>query len=91
MNSYNFYFMGGGQKQWTVLRHNGPMFPPPYKKHNVPVYMLGFPRTISKLKEYDIDLGNILVIDLLPFKAYLTAVYNCKFYFVKIKLFYIAI
>jgi UDP-N-acetylglucosamine 2-epimerase (non-hydrolysing) len=49
------------------------------KKHNVPVYMLGFPRTISKLKEYGIDLGNILVIDLLPFKAYLTAVYNCKF------------
>ena len=49
------------------------------KKHNVPVYMLGFPRTISKIKEYDIDLGNILVIDLLPFKAYLTAVYNCKF------------
>jgi UDP-N-acetylglucosamine 2-epimerase (non-hydrolysing) len=49
------------------------------KKHNVPVYMLGFPRTISKLKEYGIDLGDILVIDLLPFKAYLTAVYNCKF------------
>jgi UDP-N-acetylglucosamine 2-epimerase (non-hydrolysing) len=29
--------------------------------------------------EYNIDLGDILVIDLLPFKAYLTAVYNCKF------------
>jgi UDP-N-acetylglucosamine 2-epimerase (non-hydrolysing) len=49
------------------------------KKHNVPVYMLGFPRTINKIKEYNIDLGDILVIDLLPFKAYLTAVYNCKF------------
>jgi UDP-N-acetylglucosamine 2-epimerase (non-hydrolysing) len=49
------------------------------KKHDLPVYMLGFPRTISMIKEYNIDLGDIHVIDLLPFKAYLTAVYNSKF------------
>ena len=49
------------------------------KKHKLPVYMLGFPRTINMIKEYNIDLGDIQVINLLPFKAYLTAVYNSKF------------
>lgn len=33
----NFYIGGGSHNQWTVLRHNGPMFPPEYEKHNVPV------------------------------------------------------
>jgi len=33
----NFYIGGGSQNQWTVLRHNGPMFPPEYEKHNIPV------------------------------------------------------
>ena len=28
---------GGGKKQWTVLRHNGPFFPEEYKKHNIPI------------------------------------------------------
>jgi DNA topoisomerase I len=28
---------GGGKKQWTVLRHNGPYFPPKYVNHNVPI------------------------------------------------------
>ena len=28
---------GGGKKQWTVLRHNGPFFPPEYESHNIPV------------------------------------------------------
>ena len=28
---------GGGKKQWTVFRHNGPFFPPEYEKHNIPV------------------------------------------------------
>ena len=38
MLSFINYFIGGGiKKQWTVLRHNGPMFPPEYQKHNVPV------------------------------------------------------
>jgi DNA topoisomerase-1 len=29
--------LGGGKPQWTVLQHNGPMFPPPYIVHKVPV------------------------------------------------------
>jgi DNA topoisomerase-1 len=30
--------IGGADKpQWTVLKHNGPMFPPEYEQHKVPV------------------------------------------------------
>lgn len=29
--------LGGAKKKWTTLAHNGPLFPPPYEKHNVPV------------------------------------------------------
>jgi len=32
---------GGGTKQWTVLQHNGPMFPPPYIPHKIPVIANG--------------------------------------------------
>jgi DNA topoisomerase-1 len=32
---------GGGKPQWTVLKHNGPMFPPPYKPHKIPVIING--------------------------------------------------
>lgn len=32
---------GGGKPQWTVLQHNGPMFPPAYKPHKVPVIING--------------------------------------------------
>jgi DNA topoisomerase-1 len=32
---------GGGKPQWTVLKHNGPMFPPIYKPHNIPVIING--------------------------------------------------
>ena len=28
---------GGGTKQWTVLQHNGPMFPAPYIPHKIPI------------------------------------------------------
>ena len=28
---------GGGKPQWTVLQHNGPLFPPAYIPHNTPV------------------------------------------------------
>ena len=38
MLSFKLYFLGGGnEKQWTVLRHNGPFFPPEYKPHKIPV------------------------------------------------------
>ena len=32
-----FIMFGGGKPQWTFLQHNGPLFPPPYKPHRVPV------------------------------------------------------
>lgn len=38
MLSFLNYFVGGGnQKQWTVLRHNGPFFPSEYKPHKIPI------------------------------------------------------
>ena len=34
----NFNLIGAGTKpQWTVLKHNGPMFPPEYIPHKIPV------------------------------------------------------
>lgn len=47
--------------------------------YDLPVYMLGFPRTLTMIEEFKIDLGGIMVIDLLPFKGYINAVYNSKF------------
>jgi UDP-N-acetylglucosamine 2-epimerase (non-hydrolysing) len=41
--------------------------------------MLGFGRTLKKIKEFDIDLGNIEVVDLMSFKNYTKEVYNSKF------------
>ena len=32
---------GGGKPQWTVLKHNGPLFPPIYKAHGTPVIING--------------------------------------------------
>jgi UDP-N-acetylglucosamine 2-epimerase (non-hydrolysing) len=49
------------------------------KKYSLPVYMLNFSRTIKKIEEFNIDLGSINVIDLLPFKSYLSNVYHSKF------------
>jgi DNA topoisomerase-1 len=37
---FNVMF-GGGKPQWTVLKHNGPMFPSPYKPHKIPVIING--------------------------------------------------
>jgi DNA topoisomerase-1 len=39
---WNLYLLlGGGQKQWTLLQHNGPMFPEGYKPHKTPVLVKG--------------------------------------------------
>jgi UDP-N-acetylglucosamine 2-epimerase len=43
------------------------------------VSMLAFPRTIKAIEENNIRIGNIKIIDLLPFKEYLTMVYNSEF------------
>ena len=38
----NFNLIGAGSKtQWTVLKHNGPMFPPEYEPHKIPVLING--------------------------------------------------
>ena len=49
------------------------------KKYDLPVFMLGFKRTLDYIKEYEINLGDIQVIDLLPFKKYINEVYHSKF------------
>ena len=33
--------VGGGKPQWTVLKHNGPFFPPEYIPHNIPIIFTG--------------------------------------------------
>ena len=47
--------------------------------YKLPVYLLGFKRTLEKIKEFNIDLDKIETIDLLPFRKYLNEVYNSKF------------
>ena len=49
------------------------------EKYGLPVYMLGFKRTLDYVKEFNLDLGKIEVTDLLPFKEYLNQVYHSKF------------
>jgi len=42
---------GGSQKQWTLLQHNGPMFPEEYKPHKTPVIIGGKEIILSALAE----------------------------------------
>jgi DNA topoisomerase-1 len=35
--SKNYFIGGGNTKQWTVFKHNGPMFPPEYVPHKIPI------------------------------------------------------
>lgn len=38
MYSFKSFFIGGGNnKYWSVLKHNGPLFPPEYEPHNIPI------------------------------------------------------
>lgn len=48
-------------------------------KYNLPVKMLNFFGTGKCLKEFDIELGQIELIDLLSYKTYLDTIYHCKF------------
>lgn len=49
---FKFHLLGGGNKpQWTVLRHNGPMFPPEYEPHNTPVIINGKEIVLPPLAE----------------------------------------
>lgn len=45
----------------------------------VPVKMLKFSRTISAIDEFRLDMGNIELIDLMSYKDFLKAQYNCLF------------
>ena len=37
-NKWTFILQyGGNNKQWTILKHNGPMFPDEYIPHKTPV------------------------------------------------------
>lgn len=49
------------------------------KRFNIPVEMLSFKRTMDKITEYNLDLEDIKVIDLLSFKNYINEVYHSKF------------
>jgi DNA topoisomerase-1 len=43
--------LGGGTPQWTVLQHNGPMFPPSYIPHKTPVVINGRNIILPELAE----------------------------------------
>jgi UDP-N-acetylglucosamine 2-epimerase (non-hydrolysing) len=49
------------------------------KEYNLPVFMLQFKRTMDYIKKYNINLDNIILIDLLPYKKYITQVYDSRF------------
>ena len=46
-----YFLLGGGKPQWTVLHHNGPMFPPEYIPHNVPIIVNNKEVILSKEAE----------------------------------------
>jgi UDP-N-acetylglucosamine 2-epimerase (non-hydrolysing) len=48
-------------------------------KYNLPVKMLRFHGTCKCLEEYNINLGSVELVDLMPYKKYLTTIYHCKF------------
>jgi len=48
-------------------------------KYNLPVKFLHFKRTMKYIKEYNINMDGIEVIDLLAYKEYLNTVYHSKF------------
>lgn len=46
-----FMLVGGGGKQWSILIHNGPMFPPLYVPHNIPIVVNGKSIKLNPLAE----------------------------------------
>lgn len=49
------------------------------EKYNLPVKMLRFRRTFKYIEQYEVELGNIEVIDLMAYKEYLITVYHSIF------------
>lgn len=59
-----FILYGGGNTQWTIFRHNGPMFPEEYKPHNIPLISKGkkinlLPDVEEKISAYVKYIGTI--------------------------------
>ena len=54
LSSYFIYCQfGGSKRKWTYLKHSGPLFPPPYQKHNIPVVYNGTPIELNiEAEEY---------------------------------------
>lgn len=48
-------------------------------EYGLPVYMLGFPRTLKMISDFGIKTLGIEIVDLLPFISYLELIYNAKF------------
>jgi DNA topoisomerase-1 len=46
-----YSMIGGGKPQWAVLQHNGPMFPPLYQPHKIPVIINGKEVILPELAE----------------------------------------
>ena len=52
MFTFKNYFIGGGNTiQWTVFKHNGPMFPPEYIPHKIPIIVKNKSIILSPLAE----------------------------------------
>ena len=49
------------------------------EKYGIPVKMLNFGRTTKHIKEYEIELGKVELVDLMAYKQYLTTIYHCRF------------
>lgn len=48
-------------------------------RFNIPIKMLNFKRTLQKINEFNIDLKNIELIDLMGYKNFITSMKNSKF------------
>jgi DNA topoisomerase-1 len=46
-----YMLVGGGGTQWSILIHNGPMFPPLYVPHNIPIQINGKSIKLNSLAE----------------------------------------
>jgi UDP-N-acetylglucosamine 2-epimerase (non-hydrolysing) len=51
------------------------------KIFSVPVYMLNFTRTFNSIQEYGLDIGDIQIKDLMPYKQFLKTSYDALFVF----------
>jgi UDP-N-acetylglucosamine 2-epimerase len=50
-----------------------------YEKYNLPIKLLYFKRLKDNIQKFHLDLKNIEMIDLMPYKKYLDTIYHCKF------------